>query len=90
MTVYGVHGSFMIFTKSFFKKGGDFKHGAFLYNEEITVAEFCRKKSLKCFYDPSLSIEHREHGSVGMIYSSTTLKFLKEASRFAAETYFNE
>lgn len=86
--IYAAHGSFMIFTSNYFQNGGNFKHGAFLYGEEVTVAEFCLKHDLKTIYEPNIQIYHREHGSTGMVYSRKTLSFIKESSKYLADTYF--
>ena len=86
--VYAVHGSFMAFNKSYFLKGGNFKHGCFLYGEEIYVAEIARQKGLKVVYKPELTVEHNEHASVGLFPSFEKLSYIKESSRYCADNFF--
>lgn len=86
--IYAGHGAFLIFTKKYFQAGLDFYHGAFLYGEEITTAEKCLQKKLDIIYVPSLAVIHREHASTGLIYSKRTLGFIRESSRYLADTYF--
>jgi len=87
--IYAAHGCMMIFTPSYFNLGGNFVHGAFLYGEEITVAEFCRKHHLGTIYLPELKARHREHGSTGLFYSRSTIRYIGKSSRYIADTYFS-
>jgi GT2 family glycosyltransferase len=41
--IYAPHGAFMIFSRKYFESGGYIDDGFFLYGEEITVAEICRR-----------------------------------------------
>lgn len=86
--VYAVHGGFMIFTGSYFQHGGDFNNPVFLYNEELYVAEFCRRRNLKMLYVPSLQVVHQEHGSVGLLYSRKILEYKAEAATYFANKYW--
>lgn len=85
---YAVHGAFMVFSHKYFAEGGDFKHPVFLYNEEIKVAEFCREKALKIYFEPRIRLLHQEHGSIGLLYSSSILKYKAEAAKYFADRYF--
>lgn len=87
--IYAPHGAFIVFHRNYFERGGDFVHGAFLYNEEFTVAETCREKGLKVVYEPSLAVEHAEHATLGVLPSRAAIKFHGEASRYTAERYFS-
>ena len=87
--IYGPHGAFMIFHESYFAKGGTFRHGAFLYGEEITVSETLRQQALECVYEPGIEVHHTEHASTSLVPRPLILGCLKEASRFCADTYFN-
>jgi GT2 family glycosyltransferase len=87
-SIYAAHGSFLIFSRAYFEAGANFDHEPFLFNEEITVAENCRLKNLKVQYEPSLCIKHEEHATMGLIPNPKTIKFLSEASAFAADKYF--
>lgn len=89
--IYAAHGAFMIFTREYFAQGGTFKHPCFLYNEEVTVAEFCRSRNLKIQYEPSLRVRHMEHGSTGLTHyllSKNTFLFKAESAKVIYERYF--
>ncbi|RUM45773.1 MAG: hypothetical protein DSY46_01925 [Hydrogenimonas sp.] len=58
--IYAPHGSFLIFTPTFFKYFDGFDEGTFLYCEEFILAEKLREKGLKCWYENQLNIEHQE------------------------------
>lgn len=88
ISCYAIHGAFMILTSEYFKRGGDLKHPVFLYNEEIYVAENCQKNGLRVIFDPSLKVVHQEHGSIGLLYSRSILKFKSEAAKYFADRYF--
>jgi GT2 family glycosyltransferase len=88
--IYAGHGAFMIFSKAYFDRGGNFEHKPFLFGEEITVAENCRRLKLKVRYEPSLKVTHMDHGSIGWFPSRSLLNFQREASKFCAETYFSK
>lgn len=88
--VYAVHGAMMVFTKVYFLRGGEFQHPTFLYQEEISTAEFCRSRNLKVRFDPNLEISHRERGATGVLYSNKTLGYLKDSIRAICQNYFQD
>lgn len=88
--IYAVHGSFMIFSRSYFEKSGNFKMGTYLYGEEIFCAEFLQKQLLKSLYVPDLEVIHKEHGSVGLFYSRKVIQFKKDSSQYLADTFFKD
>ncbi len=88
-TIYAPHGAFMIFHRNYFNKGCDFKHGAFLFNEEFTVAENCRAYGLDVVYEPSLVVEHEDHATMGGRPNRMIQRYHGEASRFTADRYFS-
>ena len=87
--IYAPHGAFIIFHRNYFERGGSFKHGAFLFNEEFTVAETCRETGLKVVYEPGLQVRHADHATMGSFPSRNVIKFHGEASRFTADRYFS-
>lgn len=87
-SAYAPHGAFMVFSRAYFARGGDFFHDAFMYGEEITVAENCRRLGLRVVFEPKLRIIHQERVSTGVIYNRQVLEWKKESSRYAADTYF--
>ncbi len=86
--IYAPHGSFMIFSRRYFERGGNLEHKPFLFGEEVTVAENCRRLGLKVWYEPSLVVSHADHGTMGWIPSDLMLRCQREASAFCADTYF--
>ena len=57
---YAIHGSFMIFNKTFFEKGGTINYPSILFGEEIFIAEQTLQLNLKILYEPALQLEHNE------------------------------
>jgi len=87
-TIYAAHGSFMLFHKSYFAAGGTLRHGAFLFGEEIFVAETARRLGLRTIHDPSLVVLHRGSDPSGAHRSAELMSYLRDASAFNARTYF--
>lgn len=61
--MYAAHGSLMIFTNSYLKKGASLDYPRFLFGEEVFVAEEARLKELLTVYSPELKVYDNEHGS---------------------------
>lgn len=61
--IYAPHGSFILFNREYFERGGNLRSGAFMYGEEIFVAETCRRIGLNVTYLPALEVLHDEHVS---------------------------
>ncbi len=80
--VYGIHGSFMIFKKSFFTKGGSLHFPLHLFCEEIYLAEMSMNLHLSVGYDPGLEIIHYEHRTTGMYKSREAVKQMNRSYQF--------
>lgn len=64
--IYSCHGSFIIFTKKAVERLFPFfDDRMFLYNEELYLAENCRKKDVSVYYCPQIDILHLEGASTG-------------------------
>lgn len=74
--IYAPHGSFIIFTKSYFAKGANINYPRFLFGEEIFVGEQCIKTGQRVRYDPDILIHDNEHGSTS-----------KEKSKFISQEH---
>jgi GT2 family glycosyltransferase len=88
--IYAPHGSFLIFSKQFFTRGGFLDDGFFLYHEEIAVAETCRQVGLPIVYYPELCVHHEEHASTGRrftrsIYERQRQSFQHLMSKYLAD-----
>jgi GT2 family glycosyltransferase len=86
MPVYSAHGSFIIFNKAYFERGGTFKAGAFLFGEEFFVAETCRRLGLDIVYHPALQVLHDEHAAIAP--SRKIRAFEAAAVDYCARQYF--
>lgn len=86
--IYAPHGSFVIYHHSYFDAGGSLRHGAFLYGEEIYVAETVRRLGLVMLYEPRLTVTHLEHSTTGMTRYRKRARYMREASRYLADTFF--
>ncbi len=73
--VYAPHGSCIIFHKNYFAHGGHLNYSAFLFGEELFVAEMARQMNLHVVYEPRLRIHHQDHVSTGLVH----LRFEKQA-----------
>ena len=86
--IYAPHGSFIIFHKRFFQKGGSLDYPSFLFGEEIFVAETAMKLNLKILYYPKLKVIDYEHASTGIIRSKRIASYFKESMNFIVDQYF--
>jgi GT2 family glycosyltransferase len=86
--IYAPHGSCMIFTKSYFEKGGNLDLPNFLFGEEVLVAETCREKGLDIIYDPSFIIRDFEHASIGFFVSPRMNRYFRESIRTILKVYY--
>ena len=87
--IYAPHGSFIIFHKRYFQKGGSLDYPSFLFGEEIFVAETARKLDLKIIYYPKLRILDYEHASTGIIKSKRIVSYFKDSINFIVDQYFS-
>lgn len=85
---YSPHGSFIVFTKHYFKKGGGLDYPMFLFGEEDYVAEECLKLQLKVVYLPRLVVFDEDHGST----SKEKIDFLArehvKSIKYILDTYY--
>jgi GT2 family glycosyltransferase len=81
--IYAPHGSFIIFTPSFFKYYNGFDNGTFLYCEEFILAEMLKNKNLKCWFENSIIVIHKESKSLDNI-----TKNYKEKVKFTLKNTF--
>lgn len=88
--IYAPQGSFVAFNRKYFESGGTLDHGAFLFGEEIFVAETARRLGLTIAYDPRLKIEHREHRTTGLFKSRRLFGFVRDAAEYSAMSYFKK
>ena len=87
--IYAGHGSFLIFSRKFFECGGHLDDSPFLFGEEITVAENCRRLVLPVIYEPKLRVVHEEHQSIGTRVSRATYGYHRQAVRHVFSQYLS-
>ncbi len=80
--VYGIHGSFIIFSRSFFEKGGNLDFPLHLFGEEIFLAEMALRHGMVVGFDPNLKIIHHEHGTTGAFKSRKAVKQMNRSYRY--------
>lgn len=62
--IYAPHGSFIIFSRYFFRSGGYLDKGFRFFGEEISTAEIAKRLGLPIYYVPELQVIHDEHQSL--------------------------
>lgn len=82
--VYAPHGACFALPRVYFEEGATLDHPPFLFAEEITVAEECRRVGLSVRYDPALRVEHREHAATGRWRSTQMIRWQRESIRYVA------
>jgi len=87
--VFAIHGSFMIFRNSFFRKGGHFNYGSFLYGEELFIAALARKHGMKTMYLSGLRLIHHEHTTTGLFKSRKQIRYMKNSIDYLLATFYN-
>ncbi|TMF26722.1 MAG: glycosyltransferase family 2 protein [Chloroflexi bacterium] len=86
--IYAPHGSFIALHRSYFEKGGTLDYGAFLFGEEIFVAETARRLGLTVLFEPSIVIEHTERSTAHGLWNRETSRYRRQASRYLARHFF--
>lgn len=87
---YAIHGSFMVFNKFFFKKGGTLNYPAVLFGEELFIAEQALQLKLNMVYEPTLKIQHHEHATTGVFKSRKAVAYLHQAYSYLLEAFFTK
>jgi GT2 family glycosyltransferase len=83
--IYAAHGSFICLHSSYFAAGATLDHRAFLYGEEIFVAEEIRRLGGKTLYAPELKVTHLHSVGTGLLSSRVVIRHLAEGTRVCAE-----
>ena len=78
--IYAPHGSFVIFSNQYFKRGGWIDSNYEMYGEEVTTAEIAKKNKIPIFFVPDLKVLH-------VIHSSTTSHSWKREFNYAKTAY---
>jgi GT2 family glycosyltransferase len=87
--VYAAHGAFLIFSRSYFDRGGYIDDGFFLYAEEFSVAEICLRLGLPIVHDPDLRVWHDAHRVTGRLCNRISFQQGSDGFHYALRNYFN-
>ncbi len=88
--IYAAHGSFMIFTNKFATFLQTMKFPAFLFCEELFIAENLKKKKLRTVYKPNLIVNDIDHISTSLMKSNFYFKCNYESINMILEEYYSE
>lgn len=80
--IYAPHGSFMVFCRAYFEKGGTFDHPLFLYGEEVFVASELERLGLRALYVPHLRVVHNEHSTTCKMHSRVKAQYASSAADY--------
>ena len=84
--IYAPHGACMIFHRRYFECGGALQYGAFLFGEEVAIAERVKRLGGTVVYEPDFRIIHNEHATTG--HCAMRAEFLAEAMAYLAAEYY--
>lgn len=82
--MYGAHGSFLIFTKTYFMKGAHVNYPRFLFGEEGFVAEQLRMNNLVIEHIPEIKVFDKEHSST----SKVNLNFIRSEHKKSYDYFY--
>ena len=88
--VYAIHGSAILFSSSFFNKGGWLDDNFDLYGEELSVAGIAKKIGAAITYYPELKIIHHEHANTGQTNNKLLFEKARESHRYIQSTYLKK
>ncbi|MBR6830023.1 MAG: hypothetical protein IKM83_05370 [Paludibacteraceae bacterium] len=86
--IYAGHGSFMLFTKAFVEHYPELHFPAFMYGEEIWLAELTRAAQLGVRYFPTLLINNTGNISTGVINQARKSRWSKESLQAIYTQFF--
>jgi GT2 family glycosyltransferase len=86
--VYAPHGACVVFSRAYFQAGGTLRHPAFLFGEELFVAETARGLGLPVRYEPSLRTSHQHQLSTSALPLTRRTGLAREAVRVLRRRYF--
>tara|TARA_Y100000591_G_C21848444_1_gene710088 strand:- start:1474 stop:2289 length:816 start_codon:yes stop_codon:yes gene_type:complete len=88
--VYAIHGSAMLISKVFFKKGGILDSDFQLFCEELSMAEISRKISCSIFFVPELELKHDEHYTLKNISPKKKFQMAKNSHQYFLSHYIKK
>lgn len=88
MEIYAGHGSFMMFTNSFFQRYPRLDYPIFLFGEELYFAEVIKNLDMKVLYEPSLRVIDNEHVSTSTLKKKSYFKYNQESIKYILDTFY--
>ena len=88
--VYAPHGAFVILPYAYFARGGTLDPFAFLYLEEVLVAETVRRAGGTVRFDPALRVVHAGHVATGRVRLGAVGRHHAHAFAEATRRYFSD
>ena len=85
--IYAPHGSFVIFSNQYFKRGGWIDSNYEMYGEEVTTAEIAKKNKIPIFFVPELEVIHVIHSSTKSHSWKREFNYAKTAYLYYKNTY---
>jgi len=86
--IYAPHGSFILFTRDYFARGGHLDYPVFLFGEEVFLAETIRLLDMRVIYTPDLVVYDDDHVSTGRVARRRIGELHAEAAKYLLATYF--
>ena len=86
--IYAPFGACILFHRSYFEAGGTLEYPAFLFGEEIFVAETARRWRLRVVYDPRLKLRHLAQGATRLVPTREVAGYLKESYAYLLGEFF--
>lgn len=87
--IYAPHGAMLVFSRTFFQRGGSIDDGSFLFGEEIGVAETCLRIGLPIIYDSRLHVLHKDNQTTGRTLTAETYRHQKLGLQYAISKYLS-
>lgn len=87
--IYAPHGAILVFSRSFFQRGGSIDDGSFLFGEEIGVAETCLRIGCPIVYNPRLHVLHKDSQTTGRTLTRETYQHQKRGLQYALSNYLS-
>lgn len=77
--VYAAHGSIFILNRDFFTTIEKLEYGAFLYSEEMFIAETIKSQGKRVYYDESLLVFHSENATTSLLGNKKRAMLIHES-----------
>ena len=86
-SIYAPHGACMVLAYAFLKRFHTLRYPAFLFCEELFLAEQARRFNRAVVYRPDLEVFHKEHRTTSIFRSRELVEYHREALVYYLKTY---